>query len=72
VDKRAGKIQAILAAIQLRMLHVLIYETDIVPVILCGCEIWCLRSREEQRLKVCESRVVKGIFGVRAGRNRGM
>ena len=33
---------AILAAIQLRMLHVLDYKTDSVTVILFGCEIWCL------------------------------
>jgi hypothetical protein len=44
VDKRGGNVQAILATAQFRMLHVLIYETDIVPVILCGCEIWCLAS----------------------------
>ena len=47
------------------MLHVLICKTDIVPVILCGCEIWCLVSREEHRLRVCESRVVRRIFDVR-------
>jgi len=41
------------------MLHVLKY-----PVILCGCEIWCVMSREEHRLRVCESRVVVRIFGV--------
>jgi len=32
------------------MLHVLIHKTEIVPVILCGCEIWCLTSREGHRL----------------------
>jgi len=32
------------------MLHVLNYKTAVVPVILCGCEIWCLTSREEHRL----------------------
>jgi len=32
------------------MLQVLICETDIVPVILCGCEIWCLMWREENKL----------------------
>jgi hypothetical protein len=47
------------------MLHVLIYKTEIVPVILCGCEIWCLLSREEHRLKVFEGRLVRGIFDVR-------
>jgi hypothetical protein len=44
VDKRAGNVQAILATVQFRMLHVLIYETDIFHAILFGCEIWCLAS----------------------------
>jgi hypothetical protein len=44
LGKRAGYDQAILGTIQFRMLHVLIYKTDIVPVILCGCEIWCVTS----------------------------
>jgi len=35
-----------LVAIQCRMLHVLIYRTEILPVMLCGCEIWCVTSRE--------------------------
>jgi len=48
--KSGGKVQAILAAVEFRMLHVLSYRTDIVTVILCGCEIWCLTSREEHSL----------------------
>jgi hypothetical protein len=44
------------------MLHVLISKTDIVAVVWCGCEIWCLTSREEQRLRICESVLVSGIF----------
>ena len=47
------------------MLHVLIYKTDIVHLILCGCDIWCIMSREEHTLRVCEIRVVRRIFGVR-------
>jgi hypothetical protein len=47
------------------MFHVLIYKSDIVSVILCGCEIWSLMSKEEIRLKVIESRVVRRIFDVR-------
>ena len=46
--KTAGYVQAILATIQFRMLHVLIYKIDIIVVIFCGCEIWCLTSRKEQ------------------------
>jgi hypothetical protein len=32
-------------------------------VILYGCETWSLILREEQRLRVFENRVLKGIFG---------
>ena len=35
--------------------HLLIYKTDSVTVILCGSGIWCLMSREDHRLMVCES-----------------
>jgi hypothetical protein len=61
----AEYVQAILATIQFRMLHVLIVKPDIVPVILCGCEIWSVMSREENRLRESESRVVKRKFDVR-------
>ncbi len=44
---------------------VLIYRTDSVTVILCGSGIWCLMSREDHRLRVCESRAVRGIFDER-------
>jgi len=61
--ERAGYVEAILVTFQFRMLH--ICKTDIVPVILCGCEICCLVSREECRWMVCESRVERRIFDVR-------
>jgi len=47
------------------MFPVLIIETDIVPVISCGCEIWSLMSKEGNRLKIIESMVVRRIFDVR-------
>jgi len=47
------------------MFHVLIYKSDIVPVIFCGCEIWSLMSKEEIRLKVIDSMVVRRIFDVK-------
>ena len=56
--------QAIRAAVQFRMFHVLIYNIDIVPVILCGREIWRVMSIEEMKLKATESRVVGRIFDV--------
>jgi len=57
-------VQTILATFQFRMLHVLICKTDIVPAIVCGCEIWCLTSREEHRLRVYDSSQMRRIFGV--------
>jgi hypothetical protein len=37
--------------------------TIISPVVFCGCETWPLTLREEHRLKVFESRVLRKIFG---------
>jgi hypothetical protein len=39
-----------------------IYKTIILPVVLYGCETWCLTLREEQRLRVFENRVLRRIF----------
>ena len=39
--------------------------TDIVLVIVYGCEIWSVASREEIGLRVIDSRVVRRIFDVR-------
>jgi hypothetical protein len=47
------------------MFYVLINKTDIVPVILCGCEIWSLMSKEEIRLNITESGLVRRIFDLR-------
>jgi hypothetical protein len=46
-----------------RNVKVKIYETKILPVVLYGCETWSLTLREEHRLRVFESRVLRGIFG---------
>ena len=40
-----------------------IYRTVILPVVLYGCETWSLTLREERRLTVFESRVLRRIFG---------
>jgi hypothetical protein len=40
-----------------------IYKTIILPAVLCGCESWSLTLKEEQRLRVFENRVLRGIFG---------
>ena len=40
-----------------------IYRTIILTVVLCGCETWSLTLREEHRMRVLESRVLRRIFG---------
>jgi len=40
-----------------------IYRTIILPVVLCGCEIWSPTLREECRLRVFKNRVVRKICG---------
>jgi len=44
-------------------LKIKIYRTIILPVVLYGCETWLLALREERRLRVFESRVLRRIFG---------
>jgi hypothetical protein len=45
-----------------RNLKVKIYKTIILPVVLYGCETWSLTLRDENRLRVCENRVLRRIF----------
>jgi len=35
------------------------------PVVLCGCEIWSITLRKEQRLRVFKNRVLRKIFGLK-------
>jgi hypothetical protein len=44
-----------------------IYRTIVLPVVLYGCETWSLALREEHRLRVFESRVLRRIFGPKRG-----
>jgi hypothetical protein len=44
-------------------LKIRIYKTIILPVVLYGCEIWSLTSKEEHRLRVFENRVLRRRFG---------
>jgi hypothetical protein len=39
------------------------YKTIILPVVLYGCENWCLTLREEHRLRVFENKVLRRIIG---------
>jgi hypothetical protein len=43
-----------------------IYRTTILPVVLYGCETWSLTLREEHRLCVLESKVLKRLYGPRS------
>jgi hypothetical protein len=40
-----------------------IYKAIILQFVLCGCETWSLTLREEHRLRVCENRVMRRMFG---------
>jgi hypothetical protein len=44
-------------------LKIRIWKTIILSVVLYGCETWSLTLREEHRLRVFESRVLRRIFG---------
>jgi len=44
-------------------LKIKIYRIINLPVDLYGCETWSLTFREECRLRVCENRVLRRIFG---------
>jgi hypothetical protein len=46
-----------------KSLKIKIYKTVILPLVLCGCETWCLTLREEHRLRVFENRALRKIFG---------
>jgi hypothetical protein len=48
-----------------RNVKVKIYKTIILPVVLYGCETWCIKFREGHRLRVFENRVLRRIFGPR-------
>jgi hypothetical protein len=39
-----------------------VWNTIILPVVLYGCETWCLKLREEHRLRVFENRVLRRMF----------
>jgi hypothetical protein len=41
------------------------YRTVILLVVLYGCETWSLTLKEEHRLRVCENRVMRRIFGLK-------
>ena len=48
-----------------RKLKFQIYRTQILPVVLYGCEAWSLTLREERKLRAFEKMVLRRIFGAR-------
>ena len=48
-----------------KKLKVKTYKTNIVPVVLYGCETWSLTLREEHRLRVFVNKVFRKIFGAK-------
>jgi len=46
-------------------LKIKLYRTIILPVVLCECKTWSFTVREERRLRVFESRVLRRIFGTK-------
>ena len=52
-------------------LKIEIYRTIILPVFLYGCETWSLTLREERKLRVFETMVLRRIFGLTRHEVRG-
>jgi hypothetical protein len=48
-----------------------VYRIIILPVVLYGCVTWSLTLREEQTLRMFDSRVLRRIFGLRRKRRQG-
>jgi hypothetical protein len=44
-------------------IQIKIYRNIILPLVLYGCETWSLTSKEEHRLRVLKSKVLKKIVG---------
>jgi hypothetical protein len=47
------------------MIKIKIYRTIILPVVLYGREAWSLTLREEHRLRLFETRVLRRILGLK-------
>jgi hypothetical protein len=46
-----------------RNIKIKIYRTTISLVVLYGCETWFLTLKEEYGLRICENRLLRGIYG---------
>jgi hypothetical protein len=65
-----NKLRAVLATILFRTsrflsenVKIIINRTIMLPVVLCGCETWCLTLREEHRLRMFENKALKRTLG---------
>jgi hypothetical protein len=56
-------VQSLLSSLHSKYLKVKVYKTIILPVVLYGCGTWSVTLREERRLKVFESRLLRRILG---------
>jgi hypothetical protein len=45
-------------------IKVKLYRNIIMPVVLYGCEMWSVTSKEEHNVKVSKNRVLRKIFGL--------
>jgi hypothetical protein len=48
-----------------------IYKITILPVVLYGCKIWSLTSREAHELRVFVNRALRRLFGSKRGIEKG-
>jgi hypothetical protein len=48
-----------------------IYRTIIIPVVLYGGETWSVTFREGLRVKACENRMMRRIFGLKRNKVKG-
>ena len=53
----------------IRIWKIKIYKTIVLPVVLYDCEAWSLTLKEERRLRVFESRILRQIFGPKMDEN---
>jgi len=57
-------VQNLMSSILLsKNLKIKVYRTIILPVVLYGYETWSLTLGEESRLRMCQNRVLRRIFG---------
>ncbi|KAJ4448308.1 hypothetical protein ANN_10323 [Periplaneta americana] len=65
IGRRGGSEVHSKLSLRSKNLKVGIYKTDILPVVMYGCETWALTLREEPRLRMFENKVLRKIFGAK-------